>query len=257
MHTAHQKLFSKLCSGGAIVVIQTSYANLTPKTFRSLYTSFPIFYYPLENIKKLQGKEFIDLLCEEFPALEKIVVGYDFHFGFKAAYSIKELKEFFKGEVVVVNEHKIDNISVHSRYIREYLRDGQIKQANLLLGHNYTLRGFHINGQGIGKKQFVATINLEVEDFLLPQSGIYITKTKIKDTVYCSVSFLGHRVSTDGKFAVETHILTPFSMQDQNFKFVQLEFLEKIRDNKKYENTQDLKKQILKDIAQAKSFFAL
>ena len=58
----------------------------------------------------------------------------------------------------------------------------------------------HLVGQGLGKKEFVATINLNVDEFLLPQSGVYITKTIVNDIEYNSVSFLGHRGSTDGKF---------------------------------------------------------
>ena len=253
MHLAHQQLFSKLNINGAIVVIQTSYANLSPFTSRDEHTSYPIFFYPLENIKHLSGEEFIKLLYQEFPSLEKIVVGYDFHFGHKAAYNIKNLKELFKGDVEIIDEFKIDNIAVHSRVIRSYLRDGAIRQANTFLGYNYKLKGYHIAGQGLGKKQFVPTINLDVKDFLIPQEGIYITQTILNNITYPSVTFIGHRITTDGKFALETHILDEISNIEIP-KIVEVKFYEKIRDNKKFEEFSELKKAILKDIEIAKKY---
>jgi riboflavin kinase/FMN adenylyltransferase len=254
MHLAHQQLFSKLDENGAIVVIQTSYANLSPFTNRTDHTSYPLFYYPLENIKHLSGKEFILLLKEEFKNLQKIVVGYDFHFGYKAAYGTDDLKKLFDGSVVVVDEYKLDDIAIHSRVIREYLRNGNLNLANRFLGYNYKLNGITIKGQGLGSKQFVPTINIDVKDFLIPNQGIYITKTTLHETSYNSVSFIGHRVTTDGKFAVETHII------DENFNqtvpaVVAIEFIEKIRDNQKFETYEALKEQIVDDIKKTKEWF--
>jgi len=254
MHLAHQQLFSKLDKNGAIVVICTGYANLSPSVNRAKYTSYPLFYYPLEDIKHLEAKAFIDLLYEEYPNLKKIVVGYDFHFGYQASANIHTLKELFKGEVVVIDEFKLDGIAVHSRVIREYLRDGDIQTANKLLGYNYRFKGNHIKGQGIGAKQFVPTINIDIQDFLIPHEGIYITKTTILNKTYQSVCFIGHRGSTDGKFAVETHIIDK-SFDEDTPKIIEIEFIKKIRDNKKYDNYDDLKKQILDDIEKTKNWF--
>jgi len=254
MHMAHQQLFSKLDKNGAIVVIATEYANLSPDTHRAKHTSYPLFYYPLENIKHLSGEEFIKLLYEEFPNLKKIVVGYDFHFGHQAKSNIDNLKKLFNGDVVVVDEYKVSNIAVHSRVIREYLRDGNLEVAKELLGYNYSLQGNPIVGQGLGSKQFVPTINIDVKDFLIPQEGIYVTKTILNNHSYKSVSFIGHRVSTDGKFAVETHILEDISSLEIPKK-VEIVFFKKLRENKKYEKYEELKEQILEDIEQAKSWF--
>ncbi len=254
MHLAHQQLFSKLDKNGAIVVISTQYANLSPSTNRAKHTSYPLFYYELENIKHLSGEEFIHLLYEEFPNLKKIVVGYDFHFGHMAKCGIENLKEMFHGEVVVVDEYKVSNIAIHSRVIREYLRDGNMLIANQLLGYNYSLQGHRIAGQGLGSKQFVPTINIDVEDFLIPKEGIYVTQTVLYEKTYESVSFIGHRVSTDGKFAVETHILEDISLLEVP-KIIEIRFFEKLRDNKKFEEYEELKEQILKDIEQTKNWF--
>jgi len=111
-----------------------------------------------------------------------------------------------------------------------------------------------IKGQGLGSKEFVPTINLKVSDFLIPQEGVYITKTVLNECSYPSVSFIGHRVTTDGKFAVETSILDN-KIDGVIPKNVQIEFLKKIRDNKKYDKFDDLKKQIKNDIEVASFWF--
>lgn len=250
MHIAHQELFNHLGDKGAVVSIESEYANLTPKTYRQEYCKYPIYYYILENIKHLSGEEFISLLKEEFPNLEKIVVGFDFCFGKNRKNCISELKNLFHGEVTVVDEIKLDGIPVHSRIIRDYIKDGDIKQANKLLGKEYKIFGNQIKGQGLGSKSFVPTINLNIEDFILPTEGVYLTKTIINEEELPSVTFLGHRVTTDGSFAVETHII------DKNiknrFSLVQIKFIDKIRDNKKFNSFEELKKQIELDLKMAK-----
>ena len=250
MHLAHQKLFSNLTSCGAIVVVETPYANLTKKHYREEYTPFPIYYYNLEDIKHYDALGFIDLLKTSYPKLGKIVVGYDFHFGANRAYSTKDLKELFDGEIIIVDEVAYDNIPVHSKYIRELLSSGDIPQANKLLNKPYKITGQMIKGQGLGTKQFVPTINIYCDDFLLPQDGIYATKTIVNNIEFNSVSFLGHRVTTDGQYAIETHIVEDdFSFKTQDIdETIQIKFIEKIRDNKKFDNFDELKQQILKDI---------
>ncbi|WP_198305465.1 bifunctional riboflavin kinase/FAD synthetase [Arcobacter vandammei] len=253
MHLAHQELFSKLGDKGAIVCIETGYANLTPNKHRQEYTNYPIYYYVLENIKKLEGFEFIKLLKEEFVNLRKIVVGFDFCFGKNRAYNSESLKEIFDGEIEIINEIKFENLPIHSRYIREFVKDGNIKKANSFLGKNYKIYGFAIKGQGLGKSDFVPTINLRINDFLLPKDGVYITKTNIDNISYDSVSFIGNRETTDNQFAIETHIL------DKNIEFenlnISIEFLEKIRENKKFDSFLELKNEILNDINIARKYF--
>jgi riboflavin kinase/FMN adenylyltransferase len=253
MHSAHQELFKNLDKNGAILSIESGYANLTPKRYRQEYSIYPIYYYVLENIKHLEGDEFIKLIKEEFPNLKKIVVGFDFCFGKNRKYCIEKLKDLFNGEVLVIDEIKIDDIPVHSRIIREYLKDGNIKMANKLLGKEYKIYGQQIKGQGLGTKSFVPTINLKIEEFLLPQEGVYITKTILDNKEYNSITFLGHRVTTDGSYAVETHIIDK-NITNDNYT-TQIKFYEKIRNNQKFDSFESLKKQILDDIEFRRNYF--
>jgi riboflavin kinase/FMN adenylyltransferase len=181
------------------------------------------------------------------------VVGFDFCFGKNRGYCIKELKEVFNGEVIVIEEFQIDEISVHSRIIREYISNGDLKTANKLLNKEYKIYGTQIKGQGLGSKSFVPTINLKVEDFLLPQVGVYITKTILNDIEYDSITFLGHRVTTDGSYAIETHIFDK-DIKNDDYE-IEIKFFQKIRNNKKFDSFKKLKEQILKDIKEAKDYF--
>ncbi|KAB7888537.1 bifunctional riboflavin kinase/FAD synthetase [Poseidonibacter ostreae] len=253
MHAAHQELFKQLDSNGAILSIESGYATLTPKKYRQEYSKHPIYYYVLDEIKHLAGNKFIELLKKEYPKLKKIVVGFDFCFGKNRGYCIQELKDIFEGNVIVIEEYKIDNIPVHSRTIREYISNGDLKTANKLLNKEYKIYGTQIKGQGLGAKNFVPTINLNVEDFLLPQAGVYISKTILNDIEYNSITFLGHRVTTDGSYAIETHIFDENIINDDYE--IQIKFYEKLRDNKKFDSFEELKEQILFDIKEAKEYF--
>jgi len=253
MHAAHQELFSQLDDNGGILSIESGYATLTPKKYRQEYSKYPIYYYVLNEIKHLEGNKFIELLNQEYPKLKRIVVGFDFCFGKNRGYCIQELKEVFKGDVVVINEFQIDNISVHSRIIREYISNGDLITANKLLNKEYKIYGTQIKGQGLGAKSFVPTINLKVEYFLLPQVGVYISKTILNNIEYNSITFLGHRVTTDGSYAIETHIFDEDIINDDYE--IEIKFYKKLRDNKKFEAFQELKEQILLDIKEAKEYF--
>lgn len=250
MHLGHQELFHHLGERGAIVVIETGYANLTPKKERENFTHYPIRYLELDAIRHLGGAAFVAYLKEEFLSLKKIVVGYDFHFGKDRRYSFEDLGRLFDGEVVVVEEVSYKGDSIHSHKIRTKLTIGDIKGANSFLGHNYTIRGKHISGQGIGKKELVATINITTEGFLVPKEGVYATLTRIDDEEHYhpSVSFVGHRVTTDGSFAIESHILDgEVVCRDK----AAISFVAFLRKNEKFETLELLKAAIKKDIANA------
>ena len=159
------------------------------------------------------------------------------------------LKDEF--ELEIVDEVKVDSLSVHSQTIRELLKVGDITMANKLLGRAYEIVSTTKRGQGIGRVELVATINLDKTNFLLPKNGVYATKTKVGGLWQDSVTFIGHRISTDGDFAVETHLI------DKSLDFlpkeVEIKFFDFVRDNKKFDTIDGLKKQIEDDIEKTKA----
>ncbi len=233
VHVAHQILIKK----SDIVLIIEKSANLTPGLERCYYFNKGCDFLKLKNIKNLSKEEFIQYLKKLNTS--KIVVGEDFRFGKNREGDINFLKKFF--EVEVIKEIKIDGIGVHSRVIREFIIQGNIQKANKFLGRNYKIKGTKIKGQGIGK-ELLPTINIELfKPFLLPKNGVYLTKTN----GFYSITFIGKR-STDENFSIETHILENFDKSIER-GLISIEFLEFIRENRKFSSLEELKKAILKD----------
>lgn len=247
IHMGHQQLIRKLGDNGALFVIDKDQANLTPGTKRSLYAGYPCMFYHFLKLKHLSGAEFVGLLKKEFPHIKKILVGYDFCFGNNRSCCADDLRRLFDGKVEVVEAFSYKGVAIHSSGIRAYLKEGRVDEANRFLGREYSMTGSVVGGQGIGKKELVPTLNLKVLDYLVPKAGVYATRTKIEHTFYASVSFIGERLSTDGAFAIETHIIGEI-LEDVVEK-VELFFVDFIRENKRFETLPLLKKQINDDIA--------
>ena len=247
IHIAHQKLIEQ---AEAIVIIERNGGYLTPGYKRSFYTSKVCCFYHFDKIKSLSPEAFVVKLKEDFPLLEKIIVGYDFAFGKAKMGDAAHLDALFDAEVCIVKEVSVEGVSVHSRTIKNYLLEGNIVMANTLLGRKYCIDGEVIKGQGLGKKELVPTLNLKVENYQLPLEGVYATRSKVEGTWLESISFLGHRVSTDGSFAIETYIL------DKDIGKVEgtvwLEFISFMRHNQKFDGLEALKVQIENDIEQAR-----
>ena len=212
MHLGHQKLFERLGEQGAIIVILAGGGTkLTPFASRQAFTNKKIFYCDLRTIKSLSGGEFITLLRQNFINLQKIVVGEDFRFGRDRAWDVEFLRREFRGQTCVVGEFCLSGGGVHSSRIKELLSRGQCEEAAELLGRNYEICGRIVRGQGRGAREFVATLNLDASGYFMPKSGVYATVTSVRGANYKSVSFVGERLSTDGAFAIETHILGGFA----------------------------------------------
>lgn len=251
MHIAHQKLIS-LCDG--IVVVSKGCASLTRGWKRSLYTNKPIFVYQLKDIKHLNAQDFIDRLYIDFPNLKKIVVGYDFIFGKDRSADAKTLQKYFKGTVEVIDEIKLDGISVHSRVVRESVSRGDIELASKMLGRLYRVDGEQIRGQGLGSKELVPTINLSINGYMLPR-GIFLVNVEIKRVKYKAIAFVGHRVTVDGEFSFEVHILGKKLNHSVDGK-IWVEFIKFIRDVKKFDTIAKLKEQIKMDLKEANNIIS-
>ncbi len=247
LHIAHKTLIEQ---ADAIVIVERNGGYLTPGYKRAFYTSKICCFYHFDKVKSLTPGEFVAKMKEDFPHLEKIVVGYDFAFGRSKAGNAEHLDELFDGEVCIVDEVSIEGIPVHSRTIKAYLQKGKIVMANKLLGRKYRIDGEVVAGQGLGKKELVPTLNLHVEQYQLPLEGVYATRSKIKGLWLNSVSFLGHRVTTDGSYAVETHIYEQDLGKVEGEVWV--EFVAFIRENRKFETLDVLAAQIKEDIEKSK-----
>ena len=240
IHFAHQKLLNQ---SDEVLIIEKN-SSLTPYHTRCDYTDKKCHFYNLDEIKHLSYLEFISKLKSEFNPKE-IVVGYDFKFGKNRLGTPENLKKEFK--VTIIDEIKLDNIAVHSKIIREYLKNGNIKKSNKFLNHTYTIKASQIKGQGIGKEKLLATINFKpIFNYTIPKNGVYLTLiNKVP-----SLTFIGIR-STDNNFSIESHLLDNF----EHSNIYKIEFIEFLRENKKFNSLDELKKAIISDKQKAIQFF--
>ncbi len=246
MHVAHREL---IALAELVLVIEHGRGTLTPGFKRSWYTDRPCAFLLLERIRGWSPQAFIERLQHDYPRLQKIVVGYDFRFGRNKEGTPELLERLFDGEVVVVGEVTVGGVSVHARTIREFLRRGELAAANRMLGRAYRLDGEAVRGQGIGGRELVPTINLNVRGYELPAEGVYAGRTRLDGIWYPSVVFLGNRVTTEGGFALETHLIGRKVDKVQGRVFI--EFLDYLRPNRRFDSLEALRRQIDIDIAEA------
>lgn len=251
MHLGHQVLFSRLDpkDGGVLRIVHDSRPLLTPDLANLIACS--IYEVKLHEVRDFDCASFALFLKSNFPSLQKVIVGYDFRFGKDRSCTPQDLEEFF--EVCIVDEVRLHGIAIHRQAIIEALRQGEISLANAMLSRQYHIKGKVIRGQGLGSKECVPTINLEINDYFLPKSGVYATWSEVQGVRYESVSFLGHRLSSDGEFAFETHLLHPCIPPSSIIctSEVGIYFVEFLRENQKFDSLSLLKEQIQKDISQA------
>lgn len=247
VHLAHQELLKRLGNnGGVLIILQDDEEFLSDLKLREQLLEKKVFLISLDAIKNWSGERFVEFLKQAFINLKKIVIGYDFCFGKGRKYQAGNLQKLFCNTVEIVEEFKINGISVHTQNIKEALKNAQIRQANMLLGRKYQIKGKIIKGQGIGNKFLYPTINLENLGYFLPKNGVYATlfgRNKIP-----SATFIGVR-STDFNFSIEVHLLGEF-YDVGNEDICDLFFVDFIRENQKFEDLKLLKKQIALDIKQ-------
>ncbi|WP_104696783.1 MULTISPECIES: bifunctional riboflavin kinase/FAD synthetase [unclassified Helicobacter] len=251
VHLAHQELLRRLGEkSGVVVIYQDDKQHLTDLRLQKTLLQKKIFFFRLRDIREWSGERFVKFLTTSFPRLEKIVVGYDFCFGKGREYGALKLRELFKGQVEIIDEFKINHQSVHTQNIKDFLWQGEIKKANLLLGRMYQIKGKKIQGQGIGKKLLYPTINLENLNYFLPKNGVYITLFGVHKAL--SLTFIGTR-STDLQFSIEVHLLQEIGETLKGVIF-DLFFVDFLRDNKNFKDLEQLKRQITQDIKLAKNY---
>ncbi|MEG0238405.1 MAG: bifunctional riboflavin kinase/FAD synthetase [Clostridium sp.] len=203
-----------------------------------------------EYMTKISAEDFVrDILVDRLGA-KRIIVGYDFTFARNKEGNSKileSLSEKYGFEVEVVKPVKISNIRVSSTYIRSLVEGGFVSKVKKYLGYNYQVEGKVIYSKQLGRTIGFPTANIEIKEYVLtPRRGIYATKVYIGKEIYFGATNVGYNPTVNGdKLSIETYILE-FN-QDIYGKIIKLEFLERIRDEKKFNSLEELKQQLKKD----------
>ncbi len=195
--------------------------------------------------------EYIERLFEIFNP-KYIVIGYDHRFGLNRQGDINYLRWHSKTKdfkVIEIEKKELDEVAVSSTKIRTALSEGKIIKATQLLGHSFFLSGKVIHGQKIGKSIGYPTANLKILDNykLLPLDGIYAVYVHIDGERFGGMLYIGNRptLETHNEKTIEVNI---FDFNQTIYgKIIQLEFLEFIRGDQKFEGLENLKAQLADD----------
>ena len=191
-------------------------------------------------------------------SIKKIVIGDDFRFGANREGDFNFLKKWGKeNDILVENTEtfEVNGERVSSTRIRNSLISGNFSDAKELLGKPYSFCGKVVYGQQLGTQLGVPTANLWLPKNKLPIAGVYIVSVDLGDKKYGGIANMGIRPTVDGQNPVlEVHILE-FSGNLYGKK-ITVEFLKKVRDEKKFDGLEALKEQIFKDISSAKEYFS-
>ncbi len=212
-----------------------------------------------EEIMSMEPYDFIKKIVAELCA-KCIVVGTDFHFGCKRAGDYRTLQQYaaeFGYEVLVVEKKQYEGRDISSTFVREEITCGNIEKANRLLGYSYFVQGTVEHGRHMGGPILgYPTVNLlPPVTKLLPQYGVYVTETTIGDRIYQGISNVGCKPTIEGENppGVENHIFD-FSRNVYGNQ-VRVEFLRRIREERKFNSIEELVVQMQEDIAAARAYF--
>jgi len=185
--------------------------------------------------------------------------GYNFHFGHKAAGNIHTLRELGREMGFKVHDYpemRLRGEPVSSSHIRQLLREGRVSRARHLLARPFSILSTAGHGRGYGSKYTVPTINLARYEELVPKDGVYITRTRVGDECFDSVTNIGNRPTFGAdSFAVESHLLNFHPREVTADTEVEIHFLDRLRDEIKFPSVDTLREQIGRDVVKAQKYF--
>lgn len=199
----------------------------------------------------LSSLEFVRRYLVEGIGVEKLVVGYDHHFGKDRLGSFIELRGLGKMmgfEVEEVEAQLIDGIAVSSTKIRQALQEGNLRLANRLLGYDYSISGKVVYGNRLGRTIGFPTANIELDDSLklISAVGVYACKVEWNGRIYKGMGNIGYRPTIQpGDLTIEVHIFE-FDEEIYGDRII-IYFLDRIRDEKRFENIAALREQLIID----------
>lgn len=213
-----------------------------------------------KEIAGLSPEEFVSRILVGALDVRAVLVGGNFRFGHRQAGDTKVLQALaerygFVAEAVPAVALRGETVS--SSAIREHVEAGQMGLAWRMLGRPFSLEGAVVKGHGVGSRQTVPTLNLAPEFEVMPASGVYVTRTADLDSdrVWDSVTNIGFRPTFGGDdmLSIETFLLG--GLKDEAPARIRLEFLRRLRDERKFSSPDELKIQIVRDVGAANGFF--
>jgi riboflavin kinase/FMN adenylyltransferase len=281
VHIGHQAIFRKLVerakkkNGTSIVCtfephpLRVIAPERSPKlltTFRekirlinSLGVDMIVCVNFTRDFSHISAEDFVhEVLCKTF-TVKDVFIGSNYRFGKGRKGSPELLQKLGKEcgfKVTVVNEIKYDDATVSSTKIRTLIAKGRLEEASVFLGRHYCVIGIVIEGAKRGKNLLnIPTANIAVYNELLPKDGVYAVTVELDGKTYDGAANIGYNPTfEEKKFSFEVHILK-FDRKILG-KTLRVNFVKRIRDEKKFSKVEDLKNQLKKDINDVKELLA-
>ena len=211
------------------------------------------------EVSRWTPKEFVKAVLVDAMQARAVLVGDDFRFGHRQAGDTRMLAELgaeYGFEVDVIAPVSVRGERVSSSLVRQMAMTGRVNRACRLLGRPFGLEGMVVKGHGVGSRQTVPTLNLQPDTEVWPADGVYVTRTYDLDSgrAWRSISNIGSRPTFGGQStSIETFLLEPLA--DPGPERIRVQFLWRVRDERKFPAAADLKAQILRDVVVAQKYF--
>ena len=204
------------------------------------------------EFSRMQPEEYVEKILVDNFHPKYIVIGYDHRFGLNRSGDVqflRELGKIYDFKVEEIEQQEVEDLVVSSTKIRNAVANKEIIKANQLLGYNYRLTGKVIRGLRLGKRLGYPTANLAIEDknkLVLP-SGVYAVRIEIDNSGYKGMLYIGTRPTLDEENGMSIEINIFDYNRDIYGEKLKLEVLAYIRGDQKFEDLDELKKQIRDD----------
>jgi riboflavin kinase/FMN adenylyltransferase len=216
--------------------------------------------HPFDKLfSELSPSEFVKQILIKQLNIQKIIIGYDHKFGKNRAADFNDLIAFgneFGFDVEEIPAKQVDEVSVSSTKIRNSLLEGNISLANDYLGYSYMLSGIVVKGNQLGRTIGFPTANIQISENykLIPKNGVYMVTTILNNKIIFGMMNIGVK-PTLGKnlMSIEVHLLH-FS-EDIYGHEIQVNVMERLREEQKFESFEVLKSQLEIDKANTLHYF--
>jgi riboflavin kinase/FMN adenylyltransferase len=213
------------------------------------------------EFSELEPELFIEEILVKKLRTKKIIIGYDHRFGKNRTGSFQLLQKLspqFGYSVEEISKQMLEKSDISSTTIRKQLQVGKVKEAGELLGRNYSLSGLVVKGKQLGRTIGFPTANIQPDDGekLIPFDGVYAVSVLYNGKNYNGMMNIGDRPTVNGKErTIEVNI---FDFQTDIYgEKLQIEFIDRIRDQKKFNGLEELKMQLREDQKTAQKILLL
>ena len=213
------------------------------------------------DLSLMSAHDFARTVLADVLHAREVHEGYNFHFGHKAQGNVDTLAQFGRElgfDVHTYSEQLLRGHHVSSSEIRSLIAAGRVERARALLGRPFSIFSNPGRGRGFGTRYTVPTVNLARYDELVPANGVYITRVRINGECFDAVSNVGVRPTFGpDSFAIESHLLNFHPIELLAQTEIELIFLKRLREERKFASVDGLREQIGKDVQTAQRFFRM